>query len=134
MSTKRQTQRIDDETDRVARGIVDAAFRVHKELGPGLLEGVYEKCLLRELRSRDFQASRQVYVPIIYRGEEVGTDLKLDLLVEDRVIVELKAVEILLPLHEAQLLTYLKIANRRLGLLINFNVPLIRDGIKRRIL
>lgn len=134
MSTKRPTQRIDEETDRVARGIVDAAFRVHKELGPGLLEGVYEKCLLRELRSRDFQASCQVLVPIVYRGEEVGTDLKLDLLVENRVIVELKSVEVLLPLHEAQLLTYLKIANRRLGLLINFNVPLIKDGIRRRIL
>lgn len=122
------------ETDRVAQQIVDAAFAVHSTLGPGLLESVYETCLAYELTKRGLKAARQVTVPVIYDKVHLDAGLRLDLLVEDCVVVELKAVENLLPVHTAQMLTYLKLTGHRLGLLINFNVPLIRDGIKRVVL
>ena len=118
-------------TDEVAKEIVDSAFKVHRELGPGLLESVYEVCLARELGKRGLDVHRQVKFPVIYDGERLDAGLRLDLLVEDRVIVEIKAVENHKPLFEAQVLTYLKLTQKRLGLLINFNVPLIKNGIKR---
>lgn len=118
-------------TDDVAKEIVDSALKVHRELGPGLLESVYEVCLARELTKRGLNVRRQVNFPITYDGEKLDAGLRLDLLVEDQVIVEIKATEAHRPLFEAQLLTYLKLSKKRLGLLINFNVPLIKDGIRR---
>ncbi len=120
--------------EEVARQIVDAAVVVHRALGPGLLESVYEECLAFELTRRGLKVESQVRVPIIYEGHRIAADLKLDLLVEDCVVVEVKAVEQMHPVFEAQLLTYLKLSGHRLGLLVNFNVPLMKDGITRRIL
>ena len=120
-----------DDTERVATQIVDAAFKVHSTLGPGLLESVYETCLVHELEKRDLNVRKQLTLPVIYDELKLDAGLRLDLLVEGRVIVELKAVERLLPVFEAQVLTYLKLAGKRLGILINFNVPRIKDGIKR---
>ena len=119
------------ETDAVARQIVDAAFAVHKTLGPVLLESVYEVCLAHELRKRGLAVCQQVVLPVVYDAVRLDAGLRLDLLVNQCVIVELKAVEHLAPVHRAQVLTYLKITGHRLGLLINFNVPLIKDGIER---
>ncbi len=111
--------------------VVDAALKVHRSLGPGLLESVYEQCLAYELETRGMNVQKQTAVPVIYEKIRFDTGLRLDLLVEDAVVVELKAVEQIIPLYEAQLLTYLKLSNKRLGLLINFNVPLLKHGIKR---
>ena len=122
------------ETDETARLIVDGAFKVHSSLGPGLIESVYEACLSYELEKKGLKVRRQVVVPVIYDGQNMDADLRLDLLVNDHVIVELKAVEKIIPLHSAQLLTYFMLSNKRLGLLINFNVPLIKEGIKRLVL
>ena len=122
---------IDPESDRLAAAIVDAALKVHRALGPGLLESVYEACLLHELKSRDIPCQSQLSLPVRYEGLRVDAGLRLDLLVGQRVVVELKAVDSLLPIHEAQLMTYLKLSDLRLGLLINFNVRLLKDGIKR---
>ena len=122
---------IPDRTDEVAKEIVDSAFKVHRELGPGLLESVYEVCLAHELGKRGLDVRQQVKFPVTYDGEQLDAGLRLDLLIEDCVIVEIKAVETHRPLFEAQLLTYLKLSKKRLGLLINFNVPLIKDGITR---
>jgi GxxExxY protein len=119
------------EIDAIAREIVDAAFRVHKTLGPGLLESVYEVCLVHELHKRGLQVDRQVSLPVIYDNLRLDAGLRLDLLVNKTVVVELKAVEMLLPVHKAQTLTYLKLTGHRLALLINFNVPLIKEGIVR---
>jgi GxxExxY protein len=119
------------ELERVAREIVDASFKVHQALGPGILESVYETCLGYELSKRGLKVARQVIVPIVYDGQQLDDGLRLDLMVEDCVIVEVKAVEKMIPLFEAQALTYLKLTGKRLALLINFNVPLIKDGIKR---
>ncbi len=113
--------------------VVQAAFQVHEQLGPGLLESVYELCLAEELNMRRCAVERQVALPIRYKGRLLDAQLRLDLMVNDCVIVEVKAVDALLPLHEAQLLTYLKLTGVRLGLLLNFNVPRIRDGIRRLI-
>jgi len=125
---------MDMEIEELARQVVDAAFQVHKELGPGLLESVYEICLCRELSLRGVSYVSQAAMPINYKGIAVDSGLRLDLIVDRKIIVELKAVELLLPVHEAQLLTYLKLSGLNLGFLINFNVPLIKDGIKRRII
>jgi GxxExxY protein len=122
---------IPETTDRVARQIVDAAFAVHSRLGPGLLGNVYELCLVHELKKRGLHFVRQVSLPIVYDDIHLDSGLRLDLLVENCVIVEVKAVESLLPVHRVQILTYLKLSGHRLGLLINFNVPLIKDGIHR---
>ncbi len=119
------------ELDRVARAVVDAAYRVHSALGPGLLESVYEVCLAHEIRQRGLSVDRQVSLPVKYDGIEVDAGLRLDLLVESSIVVEVKAVEELLPVHSAQVLTYLKLTGCRLGFLVNFNVPLIKNGIKR---
>ncbi len=125
---------LDDETERIAKEVVDAIFVVHSTLGPGLLESIYEECLLLEMESRGLKVRRQWYVPIIYRGKNIEAGLRVDLLVEERVIVELKAVEIMHPVFTSQTKTYLKLAGKRLGILVNFNVPLIKDGMKRIIL
>jgi GxxExxY protein len=122
---------IPKDIDRVARDIVDSAFAVHKALGPGLLESVYEACLAHEPKKRDLKVERQVTLPVVYDNLRLDAGLRLDLVVNDCVIVELKAVEKMNPLFEAQLPTYLKLTGKRLGLLINFNVPLIKQGIKR---
>ena len=124
-------QPIPERADEVARDIVDSAFMVHKALGAGLLENVYEACLVHELTKRSLRVQRQLTLPVFYDGVRLDAGLRLDLLVEELVIVELKAVEKLIPLFDAQLLTYLKLAHKRLGLLINFNAPRIKDGIKR---
>ena len=114
--------------------VVEAALAVHSALGPGLLEGVYEICLFHELQKRGLKAERQVNLPVIYDGLILEAGLRLDMLVEDALVLELKAVEVILPVHLAQVLTYLKLSGRRLGLLMNFNVARIKDGIKRVVL
>lgn len=122
------------ETETIARDVVDAAVKIHWTLGPGLLESVYEKCMAIELKKRGLHCEQQVSMPIVYEGVSIQPALRLDLIVEDRVVVELKSVEKLLPVHEAQLLTYLKLSGMRLGLLLNFNVALMKHGIRRIIL
>ena len=128
---KTPSEPIPTETDRVAAQIVGAAFAVHSRLGPGLLESVYETCLVHELVKRGLRVWRQVALPVIYDGLRLDAGFRLDLLVEGRVVVELKAVEAVLKVHKVQLPTYLKLSHHRLGLLINFNIPLIKDGISR---
>ena len=122
------------ELERVAEQVVDAIFRVHTELGPGLLESIYEKCLAWELASRGLTVTRQMILPIIYRGHRIDDGLRLDLVVEDQIIIEIKAVQQMEPVFKAQLITYLRLSKRRLGFLANFNSTLIRDGIERVIL
>ncbi|MBI4564951.1 MAG: GxxExxY protein [Planctomycetes bacterium] len=129
--TKTPRKPIPVEVDRVATQIVDAAFAVHSRLGPGLLESVYETCLVHELVKRRLKVERQLVLPVIYDGLRIDTGLRLDLRVEECVVVELKAVEQVLPVHKAQVLTYLKLTGHRLGLLINFDVPVIKEGISR---
>jgi GxxExxY protein len=110
-------------------GIIGGAIEVHRILGPGLLESVYEECLAVELGLRGLRCERQRVIPLEYKGQRLGVDLRIDLLVEDRVVVELKAVEKLLPVHEAQVITYLRLTGKPFGLLINFNVPFLgRDS------
>ena len=115
----------------IAATILDAAISVHREMGPGLLESVYQPCLVKELNSRGVRVAMNVPVPLYYKGELLNKDFIIDILVEDEIVVELKAVEILLPVHEAQLISYLKLTDKRLGFLINFNVPLLKQGFKR---
>lgn len=121
------------EHDRLAHEAVDAAFVVHTVLGPGLLESVYEQCLGYELEARRIPLQRQVILPLSYRGRLVDAGYRMDMVVGGLLVVEIKAVEKLLPLHDAQLDTYLKLSGCQLGLLINFNVPLIKYGVRRRI-
>ena len=111
--------------------IVDAAMKVHTALGPGLLESAYEACLMHELKKRGLKVANQVPLPVFYDGIEMEIGYRIDLLVEDAVIVELKTVEKVVPIHEAQILSYLKMSGKKLGLLINFNVLLLKDGIHR---
>src|SRR5688572_684535 len=111
--------------------IIGCALEVHKELGPGLLESVYEICLAKELVSNGLYIERQVLLPVNYKGNQLNLDFRIDILVEREVILELKAVEVVLPVHEAQLITYLKLADKRIGLLINFNQSVLKDGIRR---
>ena len=122
-----------DRYEEIGAQIVDAAYHVHRELGPGLLESVYEICMIEELKERGLLVENQVRIPVFYKGKELRKDFIVDILVEDLIIVELKAVEDLLPVHEVQLVTYLKLADKHLGFLINFNVSLIKSGIKRKI-
>ncbi len=117
--------------DSIAAEIVDSAFKIHKELGPGLLESAYEACLEHELKQRGYTVERQKEQPIHYDGIVIDVGYRLDLLINDLVIIELKAVAELAPIHQAQLTTYLKLSQKTLGLLINFNVPLIKNGIRR---
>jgi GxxExxY protein len=120
-----------DEYNELSHAIIGAALEVHKVLGPGLLEAVYEECFMAELRMRGFHVSHQVQVPIVYKGQEVGNPLIIDLLVENCIIVELKTVQELLDIHSAQLLSYLRLTGCKLGLLVNFNTVHLRDGLKR---
>lgn len=122
-----------ERVEAVGTEIVDAAYTVHLALGPGLLEGVYEEALCFELASRGLRVVRQHRVPLYYKGKRLGEDLRADIVVEDCIIIEVKAVETMLPVHEAQLLSYMKLSEIRLGYLINFNVVLIKDGIARKI-
>lgn len=122
------------ERDPLTAQIIGGAIEVHKALGPGLLESAYEACLCHELCSRGLSVQRQVEVPVIYRGVRIDCGYRMDLLVNAEVIVELKAIEKLLPIHEAQLLTYMKLANIRRGLMFNFHMPVLKDGIIRRVL
>jgi GxxExxY protein len=115
----------------LSRQIVDAAYRIHTTLGPGLLESVYVLTLAWELEQRGLRVVRQSEVPVVYQGTRIEAGFRADLIVDDQVIVEVKSVETLAPVHKKQLLTYLRLANKRLGLLINFNVVLIKDGITR---
>jgi GxxExxY protein len=117
----------------VSGQVIDAAIKVHTALGPGLLESAYEACLKHELSKRGLKVVSQVALPLTYDGIEIDCGYRIDLLVEDQVIVELKAADCLLPLHEAQLLSYLKLSGRKLGLLINFNSVHLRDSIKRMV-
>jgi GxxExxY protein len=125
---------ISEEEDRIGKEIVNAAFQVHKELGPGLLEKVYEVCFCHVLSKKGFEIKRQIDVPIIFEGLIFEEGLRLDVMVNDMVICELKALENINPVWEAQLLSHLKLTNKRLGYLINFNVPLIKNGIKRMVI
>jgi GxxExxY protein len=120
-----------EEYNILGREILDASIHVHKEMGPGLLESVYHQCLYNELDSRDIICKSEVFLPLHYKGKKLGKSFKIDILVEGEIIIELKAVEAVLPVHEAQIISYLKLANMKLGYLINFNTPLLKDGFKR---
>lgn len=120
--------------NKITQEIIGSAIEVHKSLGPGLLEYAYEKCLCFELTSRNLYLERQVKLPLKYKEVQLDIGYRIDLLVEDKVIVELKTVDKLMQIHDAQLLTYMKLANCSLGLLINFNVPVLKQGIKRKVL
>jgi GxxExxY protein len=115
----------------ITRTIIGAAMDVHSALGPGLLESTYEACLLFELRRVGLKAESQVELPVVYRGVRLDLGYRIDVLVEDAVIVELKSIDTLAPIHQAQLLSYLRLSGKNVGLLINFNVPHLKDGIKR---
>ena len=121
------------EIEDVAREIVDSAIKVHRALGPGLLESAYQKCLKHELRRRGLYVESELELSIVYEGVTIDAGYRIDMLVEHCIIVENKSVERLLPIHEAQLLTYMKLRNLRLGFLINWNVPLLKQGIRRMV-
>lgn len=125
---------MDEERERleqVAKAIVDSAIKVHKSLGPGLLESAYQYCHVYELRKRDLNVQTELILPIMYDGQQIDAGYRIDVLVENSIIIENKSVEQVLPVHEAQLITYLKLQNCKLGFLLNWNVPLMKDGIKR---
>ncbi len=123
-----------EERDPLTHRIIGAAMEVHREMGPGLLESVYQKCLAHELSRQGIPCQLQSRLPLVYKGEVLDEDFILDVFFPGQLVVELKAVEKLLPIHEAQLLTYLRLSKTRVGLLINFNVRLLKDGIKRMVL
>jgi GxxExxY protein len=127
-------KKLSEREEYLATQIVDIAIKIHRELGPGLLESVYAKCFYYELVKREIQFVKQKEVPIIYQTLQIDDGLRLDLLIEDLIIIELKAQENYHPVWEAQLLSYLKLTNKRLGFLVNFHVPLMKDGVKRIIL
>ena len=130
--TQRQSyEPIPTRANRAATLAVHAAYVVHTQLGPGLLESVYEKCLAHAIRRRGLSVQRQILLPIEFEELRINSGLRLDMLVDDCLILEVKAVEVLLPVHKAQLLTYLRLSGHRLGILINFNVPTLREGITR---
>jgi GxxExxY protein len=111
--------------------IIGAAVEVHRQLGPRLLESVYEECLVYELMDRGLEVFRQVELPVCYKGKDLNTSLRIDLLVNNTVLIELKSVQKIEPIHEAQVLTYLRLSKRNIGLLLNFNVPVMKQGIRR---
>jgi GxxExxY protein len=131
METKPHIEPIPVHTEDIAKAILDSAFQIHTALGPGLLESVYEACMVHELKLRGITVKSQVTLPVIYKGMKVDSGFRLDLLVDDRVVVEIKSADDISAVYRAQLLTYLRLSNIRLGLLINFNVVHLRDGIKR---
>jgi GxxExxY protein len=117
--------------DQISRRIIGAAIEVHRHLGPGLLESAYQSCLAFELRHLGLKVEEQKSLPVVYKQVKLDCGYRLDLVVEDEIIVEIKAIEKLLPIHEAQLLSYLRLANKRAGLLMNFHVPVLKNGLKR---
>jgi len=119
--------------DFLSKRIIGTAIEVHKELGPGLLESVYEFCLVKELHRRGLQTKKQHKLPLHYKGEKLEKEFIIDILVENEIVLELKCVEKLMPVHEVQLVTYLKLSNKKLEFLLNFNVPLMKQGIKRKV-
>jgi GxxExxY protein len=125
---------VQHEFDPLSQRVIGCAMEVHTELGPGLLESAYEQCLAHELRTAGIPFELQKPVPVRYRDVRIDCGYRLDLVVDEQLVVELKSVESLLPIHEAQLMTYMKLANVSVGLLINFNVVHLRDGIRRRVL
>ena len=130
MQSKARTA-VAPDLNEITRGIIAAAIEVHRHLGPGLLESAYQECICHELSRTGLSFTREVHVPLTYKGLTVDCSYRLDLLVEDEIVVEIKTVEQILPVHSAQLLTYLKAANKQIGLLINFNVLVLKHGIKR---
>jgi len=120
-----------NEINLITQKIIGAAIEIHRNLGPGLFESVYEECLCYELELKNISFERQRYIPVFYKEKTLDTGFRADLVVEDRIVVELKSVETLSPIHEVQVLNYLKLANLQVGLLINFNVPILKRGIKR---
>jgi len=120
--------------EQLTEKIIGAAIEVHKTIGPGLLENIYEECLCHELMLRGVAFKRQVAVPLIYKGKNLNCSFRLDMVVEDLVLLELKSVSAILPVHEAQLLTYMRLLNKRVGSIINFNVPVLKNGIVRKVL
>lgn len=120
-----------EQLNELSKVVLDASIAVHKEMGPGLLESVYELCLIKELELRGIQADHQVPIPLVYRGFELTKEFRIDILVEGEVVLEIKAVEKMLPVFEAQIISYLKLANKRLGFLINFNQALLKQGFRR---
>ena len=120
-----------DRLDQISRRIIGAAIEVHRQLGPGLLESAYQSCLEYELKQRGLRVEEQKPLPVIYKEVKLDCGYRLDFVVEDEIIVEVKAVESLLPIHEAQLLSYLRLAHKTVGLLINFHVPVLKSGLKR---
>ena len=133
-SPKRVFEPIPPEVEKVGKAVLDAAFKVHTTLGPGLLESVYETTLAYEIRKGGLSVETQVTMPIVYDNTRLESGLRLDMLIEKCVIVELKSVEKMNPVYEAQLMTYLRLSNVRLGFLINFNVPRLKEGIKRMVI
>lgn len=123
-----------DGLNKISGAILNSAIEVHKHLGPGLLESVYEVCLVKELRDKGFNVKNQLALPVYYKGNKLDLNFRIDLLVEDELIVELKTVDKIHPIHTAQIMTYMKLANKKLGLLINFNETLLKHGFKRVIL
>lgn len=130
----RGTEGTEMELNKITEQIIGAAIEVHRALGPGLLESAYEECLCRELALREVPFERQRPLPVAYKGVQLDCGYRLDLLVAEAVVVEIKAVQAIEPIHEAQLLTYLRLGGWKLGLLINFNVPILKDGVRRRTL
>ena len=122
------------EFDELSNRVIACAIEVHRELGPGLLESTYEHCLAAELTESRIQFATQVPLPVTYKNQKIDCGYRVDVLIEDSLILELKSVEKLLPIHEAQLLTYLKLSNIKIGLLLNFNTTLLKNGIKRMVL
>ncbi len=125
---------METQRDLLTELVIGAAIEVHRIMGPGLLESVYQQCMEEELRLRNCPVEPQFRIPLQYKGVPLGEDLKMDLFFPDRLVVELKAVEKLIPVHEAQLLTYLRLSKTHVGLLINFNVPILVSGLKRMVL
>lgn len=122
------------DVNEISKHVIGAAIDVHRILGPGLLESAYEACLCHELELRNIRFARQADIPVEYKGVNLECGYRIDLLVEDKIIVELKSVEKLMPIHDAQLLSYLKLTGCTVGLLINFNVPVLKQGVRRKVL
>jgi GxxExxY protein len=120
-----------EELNELTGQILDACVTVHKEMGPGLLESVYEACLLKEFELRDIKALNQLSLPLLYKGYELSKDFRIDILVEDEVIIDIKSCERMLSVYEAQIISYLKLAKKRIGILVNFNEKFLKDGFKR---
>ncbi|MFW5805344.1 MAG: GxxExxY protein [Bacteroidales bacterium] len=119
------------ELNRLSKIILDACITVHKAMGPGLLESIYVECLVYELKKRGLKIKTEVPIPLVYNGVELSKRFRMDILVENEIIIEVKAIETILPVHEAQIISHLKLADKRLGFLINFNVPILIKGFKR---